>query len=81
MEKKLYTCEYSAPAHWERYLFTGDTTGLDEYEINAIEAWLDWVDTGYPVSIGEYLGRVFDHDAEHVYPYLAESQFYCFYRP
>jgi hypothetical protein len=50
--------EFEAPAHWASAFVNGDTSGLDEDDCQAFEAWNDANDNPYVVDCSEpFIGR------------------------
>ncbi len=69
---------YTAPSAWASYLINGDFSGLDEADLEAARAFVQWVGSD-PVSC-EDAGFRNTHDAWQFCPLSADCQTYTFLR-
>lgn len=68
----------TAPSYWASYLINGDSSGMEDQEIAACDAWIAGLDCGAPVDC-EDAGFIKYHDAHHVMPLAADCQRYTFF--
>lgn len=60
----LNLTEYMLPAHWASALVNEDYTGLEDYELDALNSWLEDTKPGWCVDVkGEPEFRTY-HDAD-----------------
>ena len=73
---EVYT--YTAPAHWACYFMNDDCSGMDDDDIVAADAFIDWVGLGAPVGVEDH-GFTHWHDAHRFSPYGADCATYTFF--
>jgi hypothetical protein len=74
---ELNTIELIAPSHWATVFFYGDTSGLEDNEEQAIDAFLEREGVGHCLNCEDY-GFVTWHDARREFPYASDCQTYTF---
>jgi hypothetical protein len=68
-----------APSAWACYLINGDASGIDESDVKAADAWVEFVGMGSPVSCEDYgFCGATRHDASQFCPLAADCQEYVF---
>ena len=70
--------EYTAPSHWATYFFNDDSSGMDDDDIAAADAFIDWVGMGAPVDCTDDVGFTHYHDAHRFCPLGADCYTYTF---
>ncbi len=59
----MKTETYTLPAHWASALINDDESGMDDDEISAMNAWLEYAKPGYCIDCGEETFFCKWHDA------------------
>ena len=67
----------TAPSHWASYLINGDSSGIDQSNVDATDQWIERQGMGLPVSC-EDAGFMWTHDACVECPLGSDCQTYVF---
>lgn len=70
---------WTAPSYWASYLINGDSSGMDDADVDQADAFLARVGLGAPVSCDD-AGFLWYHDARQECPLGADCQTYTFLR-